>query len=126
MKVCKFCGLTEATHHINRDNMCARCYRITEKAKKNLLTREEQLWFEEMCRFNFKHGMFVPVKQRRELREAAPWRCKKCGTTEIRCRDESYTNYCTTCTYIIRHSRLMPAVRKIRSDKGCKRGKRKK
>lgn len=121
MKTCKFCGITEATTHINRDNMCARCYRITERAKKNLLTQEEQAWFDEMCRFNFKYGMFVPLAQRRELRAAAQWSCKCCGTKDTTRRDDSYKSYCTDCAYAIRSERALPEVRKPRKDKGVKR-----
>lgn len=122
MKSCKFCGITEETTHINRDRMCARCYRITEKAKQNVLTPEESEWFEEMCRFNIQHGMFVPVAQRRRLRAEYPqqWSCKRCGTTRTANQDSSYVNYCVACADDIRRGRRMPADRKTRSDKGGK------
>ena len=118
MKTCKFCGITEETQHINRDNMCARCYRITEKAKHDLLTPSEKAWFEDMCRLNFEHGMFVPIAVRRRLRAEAPWRCKKCGTAAVADKDPYYVNYCVECATEIRKSRKMPAVKKTRSDKG--------
>lgn len=80
MKTCKFCGLPEGAPgrngkpvHINRDSLCAPCYRVLEKAKyqSDKLSDKEREWFDWMCEFNIKHGMFVPVAQRRMLRKRA-------------------------------------------------------
>ena len=90
MNKCKFCGITEETTHINRDSLCARCYRILEKVRQGRSTQEETEWHDEMCEFNIKHGMFVPVAMRRKLAHLKPtpqWSCKKCGKTTITDRD---------------------------------------
>ena len=127
MKACKFCGITEETTHINRDSLCARCYRVLEKVRQGRSTQEEKEWHDEMCAFNMRHGMFVPVAMRRKLAHLKPapqWHCKKCGKATITDRDFSYTNYCTTCADEIRRGRSLPtgANRKQRSDKDSKRG----
>lgn len=117
MKKCKFCGLPEGAPgrngksvHINRDNLCAPCYRVLEKVKYNVgaLTDQELEWFEWMCKINIKSGMFVPVAQRRRLRAAQKWTCKRCGCSDLLWRDDNYTNYCKDCA---------SDARKRRSDK---------
>lgn len=121
MKKCKFCGITEETTHINRDSLCARCYRVLEKVRQGRSTQEEKEWHDEMCEFNIKHGMFVPVAMRRKLahlKPAAVWSCKKCGSTVAGNQDTGYVNYCVACADEIRRNRNMPAHRKTRSDKG--------
>lgn len=121
MKKCKFCGITEETTHINRDSLCARCYRVLEKVRQGRSTQEEKEWHDEMCEFNIKHGMFVPVVMRRKLahlKPAAAWSCKKCGSTVVGNQDTGYVNYCVACADEIRRNRNMPAHRKTRSDKG--------
>lgn len=121
MKKCKFCGITEETTHINRDSLCARCYRVLEKVRQGRSTQEEKEWHDEMCEFNIKHGMFVPVAMRRKLahlKPAAVWSCKKCGSTIAGNQDTGYVNYCVACADEIRRNRNMPAHRKTRSDKG--------
>lgn len=121
MKKCKFCGITEETTHINRDSLCARCYRVLEKVRQGRSTQEEKEWHDEMCEFNIKHGMFVPVAMRRKLahlKPAAAWSCKKCGSTVVGNQDTGYVNYCVACADEIRRNRNMPAHRKTRSDKG--------
>ena len=125
MNKCKFCGITEETTHINRDSLCARCYRILEKVRQGRSTQEELEWHNEMCEFNIKHGMFVPVAMRRKLvKPPVAWSCKKCGKTNITDRDFNYTNYCAACADEIRRSRDIPAGanRKKRSDANKKRG----
>ena len=121
MKKCKFCGITEETTHINRDSLCARCYRVLEKVRQGRSTQEEKEWHDEMCELNIKHGMFVPVAMRRKLahlKPAAVWSCKKCGSTIAGNQDTGYVNYCVACADEIRRNRNMPAHRKTRSDKG--------
>lgn len=121
MKKCKFCGITEETTHINRDSLCARCYRVLEKVRQGRSTQEEKEWHDEMCEFNIKHGMFVPVAMRRKLahlKPAAVWSCKRCGSTVAGNQDTGYVNYCVACADEIRRNRNMPAHRKTRSDKG--------
>ena len=121
MQTCKFCGITEETTHINRDSLCARCYRVLEKVRQGRSTQEELEWHSEMCEFNIKHGMFVPVAMRRKLAHMKPqaaWSCKKCGTTIAGNQDTGYVNYCVECADEIRRNRNMPAKRKVRSDKG--------
>ena len=120
MKACKFCGITEETTHINRDSLCARCYRVLEKVRQGRSTPGELEWHNEMCEFNIKHGMFVPVAMRRKLahlKPAPPWSCRKCGTTKVGNQDKGYKNYCVSCADDIRLSRKLPAYRKTRSDK---------
>lgn len=121
MKKCKFCGITEETTHINRDSLCARCYRVLEKVRQGRSTQEEKEWHDEMCEFNIKHGMFVPVAMRRKLAHLKPvvaWSCKKCGSTVVGNQDTGYVNYCVACADEIRRNRNMPTHRKTRSDKG--------
>lgn len=130
MSSCKFCGIAEGAPdrkgkpaHINRDGLCAPCYYVLERVKyqPDKLDAEQHAWFNDICRFNMQHGMFVPVAQRRLLQYLKPkeaWRCKKCGQTLEALRDESYSNYCTVCAETIRKSRAMPKVRNTRSDKG--------
>lgn len=125
MNKCKFCGVTDDIKHINRDSLCARCYRILEKVRQGRSTQEEKEWHDEMCRFNIKHGMFVPIAMRRKLAHLKPapvWACKKCGKKVITDRDANYINYCVACADEIRRNRKMPAKaeRKTRSDKGGK------
>lgn len=120
MKACKFCGITEETTHINRDSLCARCYRVLEKVRQGRSTQEELEWHNEMCEFNTKHGMFVPVAMRRKLAHLKPapvWSCKKCGTNMTSNRDKGYKNYCVSCADDIRLNRKLPTYRKTRSDK---------
>jgi hypothetical protein len=129
---CKFCGIHEGAPdrkgkpaHINRDGLCAPCYYILERMKRqpDALTNEQHAWFEEMCRFNMKHGMFVPVARRRDLahlKPNEPWICRRCGTTVEANRDNGYKNYCTMCADEIRLNRVSGQKRrsKTRSDKG--------
>ena len=120
MKACKFCGITEETMHINRDSLCARCYRVLEKVRQGRSTQEELEWHNKMCEFNIKHGMFVPVAMRRKLAHLKPiptWSCRKCGTTKAGNQDKGYKNYCVSCADDIRLNRKLPAYRKTRSDK---------
>lgn len=120
MKTCKFCGIGEDTQHINRDNLCARCYRILNKVRQGVASAEETEWHEEMCRFNMRHGMFVPVARRRELAHLKPWTCKSCGTQMVVRQDSGYKNYCVRCADRIRADRVArqgPRLR-TRSDKG--------
>ena len=124
MKTCKFCGIGENIKHINRENLCARCYRILMKVRQGLASAEEEAWHEEMCRFNMKHGMFVPVARRGELAHLKPkpvWRCRRCGTTAESNKDLGYKNYCVMCADDIRRDRVSnQKKRATRSDKGGK------
>ena len=129
-KQCKFCGIFEGVPdrngkaaHINRDNLCAPCYYVLERIKyqPEVLDAEAHAWFNEMCEFNMKHGMFVPVAQRRALSHLRPWQCKCCSSKNILARDTSYINYCTQCAGNIRRSREMPKTRKTRKD--CQKNK---
>ena len=126
---CKFCGIAEGAPdrrgnaaHINRDKLCAPCYYVLERVKREpeKLSQNDWGWFHDMCEFNMRNGMFVPVAQRRELSHLKPWTCKKCGSKHIIYRDANYTNYCTECASEIRLNREMPRYRKERSDKGGK------
>lgn len=127
MKTCKFCGIHEGAPdrrgdaaHINRDNLCAPCNYVLERVKRQpeRLSVEDWDWFNGMCEFNIKHGMFVPVAQRRALKHLKPWQCKQCGTLNDTNRDPHYTNYCVACATDIRCRRDMPVHRRPRSDKG--------
>lgn len=125
MKACKFCGVTESTKHINRDNLCARCYRILEKVRQGVASAEEVKWHDNMCRFNIQHGMFVPVRARRELAHLKPvpkWACRRCGTTAIVRQDHMYKHHCVRCADAVRAERLANQkpreLFKTRSDKG--------
>lgn len=127
MKKCKFCGITEETQHINRDNLCARCYRILGKVRRGVASAEELEWHEDMCRFNMQHGMFVPVARRRDLQHLKPlraWSCRRCGKTREADKDNSYVNYCVTCAEDMRAQRMARqkprSEFKRRSDRGCK------
>lgn len=125
MRTCKFCGIGEDTNHINRDNLCARCYRILNKVRQGLASAEEVKWHNEMCRFNMQYGMFVPVAMRRELahlKPPKPWVCRRCGTTVESNKDKGYKNYCVMCADEIRFQRQLSqkSERKTRSDKGGK------
>lgn len=130
MRLCKFCGVPEGSPdrrgdaaHINSDGLCAACYYVLERVKyqPEALSKEQHMWFEEMCRFNMTHGMFVPVTQRRQLKHLKPWECRRCKT---RCmpslldyvQDPHYTNYCKECATLIRRERDMSKARKTRSD----------
>lgn len=124
-KQCKFCGIFEGAPdrngkaaHINRDNLCAPCYYVLERVKRQpeALDAEAHAWFNEMCEFNIKHGMFVPVAQRRTLKHLVPWQCKCCGTKAVLTRDPSYIHYCVQCADKIRRGRVMPKTRKTRKD----------
>ena len=93
---------------------------MLEKVRQGRSTQEELEWHNEMCEFNIKHGMFVPVAMRRKLAHLKPapaWSCKKCGTTKAGNQDKVYKNYCVSCADDIRLSRKLPAYRKTRSDK---------
>lgn len=119
MSSCKFCGIAEGVPdrrgnraHINRDGLCAPCYYVLERIKRqpDTLSDEQRAWFDEMCRFNMTHDMFVPVAQRRQLKHLKPWRCKRCGEESpmpLACfvTDEHYVNYCRDCATAIRKSR---------------------
>lgn len=125
MRTCKFCGMGEDINHINRDNLCARCYRILTKVRQGLASAEEEAWHEEMCRFNMQHWMFVPVARRRELAHLKPrprWVCRRCGTTTESNKDNGYKNYCVMCADEIRRDRVDGAkrTRSKRSDAGTK------
>lgn len=128
MRRCKFCGVAEneldrrgAAAHINRDNLCNACYQLIRTIKeKRPCSLDDRLWFDKMCKLNMSIGRFVPLEQRRQLKAAAMWQCKECGTFMILQRDEHYTNYCIKCATAIRQSREMPAGRKRRSDRGSK------
>lgn len=124
---CKFCGVTEDTKHINRDNLCARCYRILEKVRSGVASAEEVQWHDDMCRFNIQHGMFVPIRQRRELAHLKPapqWHCRRCGTATITNQDFGYKNYCVECADEMRSQRMERQKPRTsfrqRSDKGGK------
>lgn len=129
MSACKFCGVAEGTPdrrgdsaHINRDGLCAACYYVLERVKyqPDKLSEDDWAWFVDMCAWNYKHGMFVPVKQRKELRANEPWRCASCGQSDTLYQDDHYKRYCTTCAKEARRGRVMPEQRKERSDKGKK------
>lgn len=131
MSSCKFCGVAEGAHdrngklaHINRDKLCAPCYYVLERVKRQpeKLSADTLDWFVAMCEFNIKHGMFVPVAQRRRLQHLKPkqaWRCKRCGEANDAMRDGAYVNYCQTCAYTIRVERDMPVFRHRRNDNGA-------
>lgn len=125
MPTCKFCGVTEGmpdrkgrAAHINRDGLCAACYNVLEKMKRQpgKLSYEDRRWFDETCQFNFKRGMFVPVAQRRTLRATQPWSCAKCGNTNPVDRDDNYKKYCIICAQEARCNRRQCEDRKKRSD----------
>lgn len=121
MNTCKFCGITEETTHINRDKLCARCYRILEKVRQGRSTQEEKEWHDKMCEFNMKHNMFVPIAMRKKLLHLKPtsqWQCKKCGTVNCSNQDKGYKNYCVACADDIRMNRHLPTERKKRKDCG--------
>lgn len=123
MRTCKFCGIGEDVKHINRDNLCTRCYRVLEKVRRGVASAEENEWHEEMCRFNMQHGMFVPVARRRDLaylKPMEPWACRRCGTTVEANKDNGYKNYCVVCADEIRANRVagQKTRSKTRSDKG--------
>lgn len=126
-KSCKFCCVTEETTHINRDKLCARCYRILERVRRGVASAEEIEWHDSMCRYNMQHGMFVPIKQRRELADlkpAKPWSCRRCGTSRVTNQDFGYKNYCVACADEIRARRMegqkSRTAFKGRSDAGGK------
>lgn len=118
MKTCKFCGVLEGgvdrngkPAHINRDNLCAPCYRVLEQVKyqPDRVSKSTMDWFVDMCKFNIQHGMFVPLRQRRELADlkpAAQWHCKSCGTATITNQDFGYKNYCVVCAEELRARRM--------------------
>lgn len=129
---CKFCGVgdgfigrTNKPVHINRDYLCGPCYTLLEKVKRQpeKIRPDEWLWFSTVCKENMQSGAFVPIAQRRELRNTVKiqWRCKKCGCTGVLDRDNNYTNYCVKCADEIRRGRDMhrnnTGRRKTRSDK---------
>ena len=116
-KSCKFCGVADGCTdrrgkpaHINRDGLCAPCNYILERVKyqPDKLTADALDWFVAMCEFNMKHGMFVPIKQRRELAHLKPvnWACRRCGTNKITNRDLTYVNYCVMCADDMRAERM--------------------
>ena len=111
MNACKFCG--DSTARINRDGLCARCYRVIERVRRQpeKTTPEDLEWFEDMCRFNERYGLFVP-------RFRQQWHCARCGCTYD--RDISYKKYCTNCATVVRRDAAQH--RRVRSDKGSKRG----
>lgn len=136
MLKCKFCQTPEGAPggrtgviHINRDKLCGPCATLLDKVKyqPEKVDEETMEQFKANCERNFKHGLFVPVVQRRELRAGITkeWRCKTCGRSEAENAivAKGYTNYCTACADEIRIHRNMPprSVRKTRSDKGRKR-----
>ena len=130
---CKFCQRNEGDFgrtgtkkpvHINRDMLCGPCATLLDKVKyqPDKVDKQDTEWFERQCRYNFEHGYFVPVAQRKQLRATVKqkWSCKRCNTTNEANRDVSYTNYCVSCADDIRRNRVMPnrQERKTRSDKG--------
>ena len=131
MNKCKFCQLPEGAPgrsgkpvHINRDSLCGPCYTLLEKVKYqpdkiDAATMEQ---FVANCEWNFNHGLFVPLAQRKEWRSKQVWHCNKCGrqcTADVR-PDKTYKNYCECCAEDIRYNRNMPlnGTRKARKDKG--------
>lgn len=117
MRSCKFCGIAEGgldrrgkPAHINRDNLCAPCYYVLEHVKyqPEKLDAGTMDWFVAMCEFNMKHGMFVPIKQRKELAHLKPvsWACRRCGTNRITNQDFAYKNYCVVCAEEMRAERM--------------------
>lgn len=132
MGICKFCGVEEdaldrrgASAHINRDGLCNACYQLLRAVRERPadVHLDDMQWFDSTCRSNMMNGRFVPVAQRRVLRETTPWRCKACGTQRVALRDSTYKNYCIDCATKIRRSRQMPPKedRKSRQDKGTSR-----
>lgn len=135
MKTCKFCGIPEGSvdrkgkpAHINRDNLCAPCYYVLERVKyqPEALNKSTMDWFVDMCKFNIQHGMFVPIRQRRELAHLKPvpkWACRRCGTEQVTNQDFGYKNYCVACADEIRAQRLKNQKPRSsfskRSDTGC-------
>lgn len=132
-KSCKFCGIAEGNTdrrgkpaHINRDKLCAPCNYILERVKyqPDKLDAGTMDWFVAMCEFNMKHGMFVPIKQRRELAHLKPvnWTCRRCGTNRITDQDFAYRNYCVVCAEAMRAERMerqkQRSAFKRRSDTG--------
>lgn len=112
MKTCKFCQMPEGAPggrtgvlHINRDGLCGPCATLLDKVKyqPDKLDKETMEQFEANCRWNLAHGLFVPVAQRRSLRDTT-WRCKACGRPEGNevVRANGYTNYCVVCAETIR------------------------
>ena len=136
MKTCKFCGIPEGSvdrrgkpAHINRDKLCAPCYYVLERVKyqPEALSKSTMDWFVDMCKFNIQHGMFVPVKQRRELADlkpVKPWSCRRCDTAIVANQDFGYKNYCVACADEIRAIRMegqkSRTAFKGRSDAGGK------
>lgn len=109
MKACKFCGTPEDIAHINKDTLCARCYRVLMKVRSGVASAEEEAWHEEMCRFNMQHGLFVPVARRSDLAHLKPrpaWACRHCGSTVEANKDNGYVHYCVTCADEIRAARV--------------------
>lgn len=131
-KHCKFCQMPDGAPggrggvlHINRDNLCGPCATLLDKVKyqPEKVDKRTMEQFVANCEWNFRHGLFVPVAQRRALRAArnTTWRCKACNRSEAEhaIRAKGYTNYCTACADEIRIHRNMPprGTRKTRSDK---------
>lgn len=138
MKACKFCQMPEGAPggrtgviHINRDGLCGPCATLLDKVKYQPEKVDEATLsqFLANCEWNFKHGLFVPVSQRKALRDAQNkvWRCKSCGRSEADgiLVANGYKNYCACCAEDIRCGRVMPlrSNRKTRSDKGRPRPK---
>ena len=114
---------------INRDNLCAPCYRVLDKIKyqPDAVSKSTMDWFVDMCKFNIQHGMFVPIRQRRELAHLKPvaaWSCKRCGTVRLADQDFGYKNYCVECADELRAQRMERQkpreLFRARSDKGGK------
>lgn len=134
MKTCKFCQMPEGAPggrtgviHINRDGLCGPCATLLDKIKyqPDKVPPDEMEQFVANCEWNFGHGLFVPIEQRRALRANAVWKCKACGRREDKNvkQDKSYINYCEACAEDIRKARELPisSTRKTRSDKGKRR-----
>ena len=127
---CKFCGVAEgaldrrgAAAHINRDGLCNSCHQLMRVIKEGRpCSLDDRVWFGKTCRLNMSLGRFVPAAQRRRLKAARPWQCKRCGSFRETFRDENYRNYCITCAANIRRERHMPLKgdKQTRSDKGGK------
>jgi hypothetical protein len=79
------------------------------KYRPEAVSKSTMDWFVDMCKFNIQHGMFVPIKQRRELADlkpAKPWSCRRCGTATVTNQDFGYKNYCVECAYEMRAQRM--------------------
>lgn len=130
MITCKFCQTPEGAPggrtgviHINRDKLCGPCATLLDKIKyqPEKVDEETMEQFKANCEWNLKHGLFVPVVQRRELRAGQGWTCRCCGrpSSAAVLPDKHYKNYCVVCAEDIRHNRNMPlkSMRKTRKDK---------